>query len=77
MQLVHEDVYRLDLGVLLGIHLLFHISKLKKFYKDEHHLHDNETRLRPTNTEDVWGTKMGTISEIVHKRLFARTRVQY
>lgn len=72
VQVVHEDIYRLDLGPLFDVHCVFHVSKLKKFHEDEQHLHDDKTLLRSSDTEDVWGTQLGTITGIVNKCLFAR-----
>lgn len=53
VQVVHEDVYCLDLGPLLEIHPFFHVSKLKKFHENECQLDDTQTVLCLANTKDV------------------------
>lgn len=76
-QVVHEDIYWLELGLVFGIHPVLHVLKLKKFHEDERDLHNGETLLRPSTTEDVWGMPLGTIMRIVNKCLFARKGLQY
>lgn len=77
VQVIHDDVYRLDLGPLLRIHLVFNVSNLKNFHADECHLHDDDTILRPSDTEDVWGMQLGKVSGIINKRHFDKKGVQY
>lgn len=74
---MHDDIYRLDLGPIVGIHSVFYVSKLKKFHEDECHLHDVDTVLRPSDIEDVWGMQLGKIASIVHKQHFSRKGMQY
>ena len=76
LKVLHKDVYLIDALKKRRFHRMFHISKLKKFIKDDKNFHPDQV-LRPKAINEVWNKMIGQISEIVDKKIQKNERVAY
>jgi hypothetical protein len=69
-------VYLIDAPKKGRFHRIFHISKLKKFIKDDKNFHPDQV-LRPKANNEVWNKMIRQVSGIVDKKTQKNEGVAY
>jgi hypothetical protein len=76
LKVLHKDVYLIDAPKKERFHRVFHISKLKKFIKDDKNFHPDQV-FRPKADNEVWNKMIGQLSGIVDKKTQKNEGVAY